>query len=70
MPALKGNQSLYAIALFNLGLANYQLGHAIGDKAQMREGLTYFQQSAAIAGPMQDQASKNAKLVLTELGGK
>jgi hypothetical protein len=36
----------------------------------MRQGLTFFQQSAEIAGPMQDQASKNAKLVLGELGGK
>jgi hypothetical protein len=42
----------------------------LGDKAQMREGLHYFQQSADIASPMQDQASRNAKLVLTELGGK
>jgi len=70
LPAIKGNQQLYAIALFDLGLANYQLGKPIGDKAQMREGLHYFQQSADIASPMQDQASRNAKLVLAELGGK
>jgi hypothetical protein len=36
----------------------------------MREGLHYFQESAGIASPMQDQASRNAKLVLAELGGK
>jgi hypothetical protein len=70
LPAIKGNQQLYAIALFDLGLANYQLGKPLGDKAQMREGLHYFQQSADIASPMQDQASRNAKLVLAELGGK
>jgi hypothetical protein len=70
LPAIKGNQQLYAIALFDLGLANYQLGKPIGDKTQMREGLHYFQQSADIASPMQDQAQRNAKLVLTELGGK
>ena len=70
LPAIKGNQGLYAIALFDLGLANYQLGKPLGDKAQMREGLKYFQESAGIAGPMQDQASRNAKLVLAELGGK
>jgi hypothetical protein len=68
--AIKGNSQLYAIALFDLGLANYSLGKPLGDKAQMREGLHYFQQSAEIASPMQDQASRNAKLVLTELGGK
>ena len=70
LPAIKGNQQLYAIALFDLGLANYQLGKPLGDKAQMRQGLQFFQQSAEIASPMQDQASKNAKLVLAELGGK
>jgi hypothetical protein len=68
--AIKGNSQLYAIALFDLGLANYSLGKPLGDKAQMREGLHYFQQSAEIASPMQDQASRNAKLVLAEVGGK
>jgi hypothetical protein len=70
LPTIKANQQLYAVALFNLGLANYQLGKPVGDKAQMRQGLQFFQQSAEISGPMQDQASRNAKLVLTELGGK
>jgi hypothetical protein len=70
LPAIKGNQQLYAIALFDLGLANYQLGKPLGDKAQMRQGLQFFQQSAEINSPMQDQASRNAKLVLGELGGK
>jgi hypothetical protein len=70
LPSIKGNQQLYAIALFDLGLANYSLGKPLGDKAQMRQGLQYFQQSAEIASPMQDQAQRNAKLVLAELGGK
>ncbi len=70
LPTIKANQQLYAIALFDLGLANYSLAKPLGDKAQMRQGLQFFQQSAEISGPMQDQASRNAKLVLTELGGK
>jgi hypothetical protein len=70
LPAIRGNTALYAVALFDLGLANYSLGKPLGDKAQMREGLKFFQQSAEISGPMQDQASRNAKLVLAELGGK
>jgi hypothetical protein len=70
LPAVRGNSQLYSIALFDLGLANYSLGKPLGDKAQMREGLKFFQQSAEISGPMQDQASRNAKLVLAELGGK
>jgi hypothetical protein len=70
LPTIKSNQQLYAIALFDLGLANYQLGKPLGDKAQMRQGLQFFQQSAEISGPMQEQASRNAKTVLNELGGK
>jgi len=70
LSAVKSNSQLYAIALFDLGLANYSLGKPLGDKAQMREGLKFFQESAEISGPMQDQASRNAKLVLAELGGK
>lgn len=70
LPSLKSNQAYYGVALFDLGLANYQLGKPVGDRAQMREGLKYFQESAGIAGPMQEQASRNAKLVLNELGGK
>jgi hypothetical protein len=70
LSAVKSNSQLYAIALFDLGLANYTLGKPVGDKAQMRQGLQFFQESAGISGPMQDQASRNAKLVLAELGGK
>jgi len=70
LPSVKSNSQLYGIALFYLGLANYQLGKPIGDKAQMRVGMKYFQESSGIANPMQDQASRNAKLVLAELGGK
>jgi len=70
LPLVKGNEQLHEMALFYLGLANYNLGKAIGDRGQMRQGLQFFQQAAGMSGPMQDQASKNAKLVLAELGGK
>jgi tetratricopeptide (TPR) repeat protein len=70
LPMLKGNEQFRGMCLFYLGLANYQIGKATGDRGQMRQGLQFFQQAAAIASPMQDQASRNAKLVLTELGGK
>jgi tetratricopeptide (TPR) repeat protein len=70
LPMLKGNEQLRGMALFYLGLANYSLGKTIGDRGQMRQGLQFFQQSAAVSNPMQDQASRNAKLVLNELGGR
>jgi tetratricopeptide (TPR) repeat protein len=70
LPAIKGDSAIYANALFNLGLANYNLGKAIGDRGQMREGLKYFEESSGIASNVQQQASRNATLIKSELGGK
>jgi tetratricopeptide (TPR) repeat protein len=68
--SIKGNEAFYAIALFDLGLSNYNLGKSVGDKSQMREGLKFFEQSAAMKSSVQDQAARNASLVRNELGGK
>ena len=70
LPAMKGEPVYEANALFNLGMANYTLGKAIGDKSQMRQGLQFFEQAAAIKSNVQDQAAKNATLIKGELGGK
>jgi hypothetical protein len=70
LPSIKGDSAIYANALFNLGLANYNLGKAIGDKGQIREGLKYFEESSQIASNVQQQASRNAMLIRSELGGK
>jgi tetratricopeptide (TPR) repeat protein len=68
LPSVKGEPQMAAPALFQLGLANYQLGKSLGDKSKMKEGLQFFQQCADIAGPYQDQASKNVRTIKTELG--
>ena len=68
LPSVKGEPQMAALALFNLGLANYQLGKAIGDKAKIKEGLQFFQQCSEITGPNQDQASKNVATIKRELG--
>ena len=67
LPSLKGG--IYeATALFDLGLANYQFGKSIGDKGQIREGLRYFQECAAMKSNMQDQAARNVVAIKKELG--
>ncbi len=68
--SVKGDPQVYANALFNLGLANYNLGKAIGDKGQMREGLKFFEESAQINSNVRDQAARNATLIKNELGGR
>lgn len=68
LPAVKGEPQMAASALFQLGLANYKLGKAVGDKAKIREGLHFFEQCAEISGPNQAQASTNVKAIRGELG--
>lgn len=67
MPYIGKDQRMVGIAYFYLGLANYQIGHLTGDRTKMQEGAKYSDQSAAIAGPMQQQAFKNAQAIKTEL---
>ncbi|HLG98404.1 MAG TPA: hypothetical protein VKX49_18955 [Bryobacteraceae bacterium] len=68
LPGLKGEPTYEANALFDLGLANYTLGKAIGDKGQMREGLRYFEQAAAMKSNVQGQAAQNVTVIKKELG--
>ena len=69
LPQVKDNYKL-GIVYFYLGLANYQLGKQTMDKPRMQTGLKYSQQSAAIAGPMKDQAYHNVLAIQNELGRK
>jgi tetratricopeptide (TPR) repeat protein len=70
LPVVRGDPQSGGNALFNLGLANYQLGKQIGDKGKMREGLQFFEQSAAMKSSVQDQAARNVVTIKAELGVK
>lgn len=67
MPYITHDQRTLGIADFYLGLANYQIGKLTGDRSKIQEGERYSEQSAAIAGPMQQQAYKNAQIMKAEL---
>jgi hypothetical protein len=69
LPLVHDNTRL-GIVYFYLGLANYQLGKQTMDRPRMQTGLKYSQQSAAMAGPMKDQAYHNALAIQNELGHK
>ena len=69
LPLVKDNYKL-GIVYFYLGLANYQLGKMTMDRTKMQTGLKYSQQSAAIAGPMKDQAYHNVLAIQNELTHK
>jgi hypothetical protein len=53
---------------FYQGLANYNLAKLLQDKSRLQTALKYSEQSAAIPGPMQGQASSNVAVMKKELG--
>jgi hypothetical protein len=69
LPSVKGG-NYGGYALFYLGLSNYSLGKAIGDRSKEREALTFFEQSAGVKSAVQDQASRNVATIKAELGVK
>ena len=69
LPLVHDNYKL-GIVYFYLGLAEYNLGKVTLDRTKMQAGLKYSQQSAAIAGPMKDQAYHNVLAIQNELGHK
>jgi hypothetical protein len=52
---------------FYLGLADYNIGKLTGDRTKIQEGERFSEQSAAIAGPMQQQALRNVNVMKQEL---
>jgi hypothetical protein len=66
LPLIQGNQAWLSTCLFQLGIVNYQLGKQVLNKAQVREGAKFSEQAAAIKGPNQDQAWKNAQVMKAE----
>ena len=67
LPYIKDNDRLLGPALFQLGLANYQMGRG-KSAAMMADAIRFTQQCAAIKGPMQAQAQKNLTVMRKETG--
>jgi hypothetical protein len=61
LPLIKGNSAMTAAALFFLGVSNYNLANLTASKAKMLEAAKFSEQCAAISGPYQNQAYKNAQ---------
>lgn len=61
------DQSTLGNVYFYLGLANYQVAKVTNDRPKMQAAQKYSDQSAAIAGPMQQQAARNSAAIKQEL---
>jgi len=66
LPYIKENNAMLGPALFNLGVASYQLGREGMNRIQILDGARFSEQAAAIAGPHQQQAWTNAHLMRAE----
>ncbi len=68
LPYIKDNDQLLAPALFQLGLANYQMGRG-KNRQQLQDAIGFLKQCAAIKSNYQAQAQKNVNVILKETGG-
>ncbi len=67
LPLISGQTAMTGPAYFYLGVANYQLSKITTDRTKLQEALKFEQQSAAISGPMQGQASQYVTVMQNEL---
>lgn len=69
LPLIQDNEPLKAGALFYLGVANYTLGKG-KSRQRLVDALKFSEESAAIKGPYQAMAQKNAQSIRAETGGR
>jgi hypothetical protein len=67
LSGIQGNNAMLGPALFHLGVANYQLGRMTNNKAQVIEAIKFSEQASQIAGPLSQQAWRNAQVMRTEV---
>jgi hypothetical protein len=66
LPYIKSEPSMYGLALFDLGLANYNLGKMTNSKAKILEAAKFSEQAAQVDFPQQQQAWRNANVMKDE----
>jgi tetratricopeptide (TPR) repeat protein len=68
LPLVKGDNQLEPVVLFQLGIADFQLGKTSKSKAMMQDALKFSKQSAAMKSPVQTDAQNNVKAISSSLG--
>lgn len=66
LPLIKGSDAMMGETLYNLGMANYNLGKMTLNKALVLEAAKFSEQSSVIAGPFADQARHNSIVMKAE----
>jgi hypothetical protein len=66
LPLIKGDDYRTGVALFYLGVANYQVGKATLDKKKILEAAQFSDEAAKFSTPVAHQAWANAQLMKAE----
>ena len=67
LPNIKGETALYSEALFQLGLADYNLARLTHDRVMMRDATNFSEECSKLNGPRAGQAAQNAFTMKKEL---
>lgn len=70
LPLVQSDSQLQPVVLFQLGVADFQLGKASKNRAMMQDALKFSQQSAAMKSPVQSDAQNNVKAISSALGAR
>lgn len=70
LPLIQDTVQLAEPALFQLGLANYNMGKATNNKKLLGEALNFNRRCAALKGSLAGQATKNAQVISQTYGLK
>lgn len=67
LPHIKGETALYSEALFQLGIADYQLAHITHDRVMLKDAVDFSEQASRLGGARAGQAANNAFTMRKEL---
>ncbi len=68
LPLVKTDQQLLPIVLFQLGVADFEVGKTTKNRAMLQDALKFSQQSAAMKSPVQAEAANNVKTISRTVG--
>jgi tetratricopeptide (TPR) repeat protein len=67
LPEVKQNSQLLPLVLFQLGVADFELGKRPRNLALLRDALKFSRESAALKSPVQADAARNARAIAAAL---
>jgi tetratricopeptide (TPR) repeat protein len=67
LPNIKSETALYAPALFQLGISDYNLARLTRDRVMMKDAIAYSEECSKLNNPVAGQAAQNAFTMKKEL---